>query len=123
MSRAISTVKHAGRQKLVVTQLTLEEEVFSLREVAPEALKQLPELFAESVVDSAIKVLGEATGEALVRCIGDGRLRDPNEVYSRLEHFLLGGSEEMKDAIIEAFKARVHRVYKLTMEVAAKSHP
>ena len=123
MSRAISTVKHAGRQKLVVTQLTLEEEVFSLREVAPEALKQLPELFAESVVDSAIKVLGEATGEALVRCIGDSRLRDPNEVYSRLEHFLLGGSEEMKDAIIEAFKARVHRVYKLTMEVAAKSHP
>lgn len=123
MSRAVSALRHGSRQKHVFTHLTLEEEIFSLREVAPEALRDLPELFAESVVDSAAKVLGEATGEALVRCIGDGRLRDPTEVYSRLESFLMGGSDEMKQAIIATFKGKVHRIYRLTMEVAARSHP
>ena len=120
MSRAVSAMNHFGsRQKPVFSQLTLEEEVFSLREVAPETLKQLPDLFAASVVDSAMKVLGEATGEALIRCIGDSRLKAPVEVYARRDSFLMGGSGEMKKAIVEAFRGRAHRVYKLTMEVAA----
>lgn len=123
MSREVSAMQHGTRQKLVFTHLTLEEEIFSIHEVAPEALRELPELFAESVVDSATRVLGEATGEALIRCIGDSRLKDPTEVYARLESFLMGGSDEMKNAIIAAFKSKVHRVYRLTMEVAARSHP
>ena len=124
MSRVVSATKVGGsRHKPALEQLTLEEEIFSLHEVAPEALRQLPALFAESVVHSATKILGEATGEALVRRIGDSKLRDPIEVYSCLESFLMGGSDEVKDAIIAAFKGRVHRIYKLTMEVAAEGHP
>lgn len=105
--------------RTVPKQLTLEEEVLSLKALAPETLDQLPSLFAESVVASATKVLGETTGEAFIRCIGDGNLKDPSEVYDRLDSFLLGGSSEMKEAIVQAFRSRVHRLYKLTMQVAA----
>ena len=86
--------------------------------LAPSTVSQLPVLFAESVVDSASKVLGEATGEALIRCIGDSKLKDPEMVYSRLDSFLLGGSETMKSAIIKAFRVKVHRLYKITVDVA-----
>jgi len=119
MSREISTIRHGTpHQKQVFTRLTLEEEILSLNEMAPEALAQLPELFAEAVVDSATKVLGEATGEAFIRHIGDRRLKDPNEVYSRLDSFLKEGSDAMKEAIKAAFRHRVHQIYKLTVEVA-----
>ncbi len=121
MSQAVETRK-VGRAQLrrpAVSQLSLEEEVFSLRTLAPETLNQLPTLFAESVVASAARVLGETTGEAFIRCIGDNRLKEPLEVYSRLDSFLLGGSEEMKKAIVQAFRNRVHRLYRLTLEVAA----
>ena len=123
MSHAISALRAGNAHaKFAPRKLTLEEEVFSLRELAPEALSQLPLLFAESVVASATQVLGEATGEALVRCIGDNRLKDPTEVYSRLDSFLMGGSDEMKEAIIQAFRSRVHRLYTLTVDVVARSN-
>jgi hypothetical protein len=77
-------------------------------------------LFAESVVDASSKVLGEATGEALVRCIGDNKLRDPEQVYASLNSFLQGGSDEMRRAIVQSFRVRVHRVYRVTMELAAR---
>ena len=121
MSRMVTAMKHGTPHRQAFTRLTLEEEVFSLQVMAPEALRQLPELFAESVVDSATKVLGEATGEAFLRHIGDRRLSDPTEVYSRLDSYLMEGSEEMKKAIAEAFRRRVHGDYKLTMEVAASN--
>jgi len=109
----------SGRHRFVITRLTLEEEILSLREVVPEALEHLPGLFAESVVDSAARVLGAATGEALVRFIGDSRLKDPAQVYSRLDSFLMGGSDEMKRSIDNEFRRRVHGLYRLAMGVAA----
>lgn len=93
--------------------------MFSLRALAPEVLDQLPLLFAQSVVESATRILGETTGEALVRFIGDSKLRDPGQVYSCLDSFLFGGSDEMKKAIVMTFSDRVHRLYKVTVEVAA----
>jgi hypothetical protein len=120
MSRAVAAMRLGiGRHKPVVTQLTLEEEILSLREVAPEALEQLPELFGGAVVDSATRVLGAATGEALIRCIGDSNLKDPAQVYSRLDSFLMGGSGEMKHSIDQEFRRRVHALYRLAMGVAA----
>jgi hypothetical protein len=122
MSRAISAMKPAsGRHSPVITQLTLEAEILSLNQVAPEILEQLPGLFAEAVVDSATKVLGAATGEALIRCIGDSRLRDPTQVYARLDSFLLGGSDEMKRSIEHEFRRRVHGLYILAMGTVATS--
>jgi len=122
MSRAVSAMKPGSdRHKLVITQLTLEEEIFSLQEVAPGILDHLPRLFAEAVVDSATKVLGTATGEALIRRIGDRRLKDPAQVYSRLDSFLMGGSDEMKHSIDQEFRRRVHGLYKQAMGVVATS--
>ena len=106
--------------------MTLEEEVLSLEQLAPHTLDQLPALFAESVVAVSTKVLGETTGEAFVRCIGDGKLRDPAEVYQRLDSFLLGGSGPIREAIMGEFRNRVHRLYRLTVQVAVDSaakHP
>jgi hypothetical protein len=122
MSRAVSAMKpRSSRNKPIFTQLTLEEEILSLQEVAPETLDHLPRLFAEAVVDSATKVLGAATGEALIRWIGDRRLRDPVQVYSRLDSFLMGGSDEMKHSIDQEFRRRVHGLYRLAMGVVATS--
>ena len=119
MSRVVASSMHkATRPRVNVKPLTLEEEVFSLRTLAPTSLAQLPDLFAKSVVDSASKVLGEETSEALIRCIGDARLRDPDLVYSCLDSFLLGGSEGFKQAIRLTFATRVHRLYKLTLDLA-----
>ncbi len=89
--------------------------------LAPESLSQLPRLFAESVVDAASKTLGESTGEAFIRCIGDSKLRDPDAVYSRLDSFLGSGSSDMKKAIVRTFSSKVHLLHKLTMQVATST--
>ena len=120
MAQAVSETKRLQLQlpKPEDTKLTLEEEIFSLHALQPHILRQLRETFAESVVDSATKVLGESTGEAFIRCIGDEKLRDPEEVYASLDSFLHGGSEEMKHAIVATFTAKVHALYNLTREMA-----
>ena len=100
--------------------LSLEEEILSLHSFAPEVLVQLPRLFAESVVDASSRVLGEATGEALLRCIGDDKLKDPEQVYASLDFFLQSGSDEMRKAIIRSFHTRVNGLYKITMDFAAR---
>ena len=110
-----------GSGKPAFTQMTLEEEVLSLKELAPYTLDQLPALFAESVVAVSTKVLGETTGEAFIRCIGDSKLSDPAEVYQKLDSFLLGGAGPIKEAIMEEFRNRVHRLYRLTVQVAVDS--
>jgi hypothetical protein len=124
LEREITATKQRSAQRPrsghSTTVLTLEEEIFSLHSFAPEILAQLPRLFAESVVDASSKVVGDATGEALVRCIGDDRLRDPEQVYASLDSFLQGGSDEMRRAIVQSFSARVHRLYRITMELAAR---
>ena len=100
--------------------LSLEEEILCLDSFAPEVLVQLPQLFAESVVDASSRVLGEATGEALLRCIGDARLRNPEQVYASLDSFLQSGSDEMRNAIIQSFHSRVNGLYRITMDLAAR---
>jgi len=95
--------------------LTLEAEIRSLHSLAPESVAQLPTLFAESVVKSCSSILGESSGEALVRRIGDQSLRSPDYAFSRIDSLLLGGSETLKKSIRGSFRARVHRLYRITM--------
>jgi hypothetical protein len=85
--------------------------------MAPRTVSQLPSLFAESVVKSCSNVLGESTGEALVRRIGDTRLVNPDEAYGKIDSLLLGGSESLKRSIRASFRAKVHRLYKHAMTI------
>ena len=99
--------------------LSLEAEIRSLYSLAPSQAAQLPTLFADSVVKSCNRVLGDNSGEALVRRVGDHRLTDPAEVYSKIDSLLLGGAEALKKAIRRSFRADVHRLYMVTMELKA----
>lgn len=100
--------------------LSLEAEIRSLFSVCPESVEQLPSLFAESVVESCFGVAGTSGGEALVRRIGDKRLRDPESVYEKTDALLLGGSATLKRSIEQRFRNKVHRLYKISMSFEAK---
>jgi hypothetical protein len=113
--------RHTQLGTTAQSRLSLEEEILSLKTLYPETMAELPAIFAECVVDSASSILGEATGEALVRHIGDAKLRDPEAVYASLDSFLQGGSGDMRGAIVQAFRMKVHGVYKLTMKIAQDS--
>ena len=97
--------------------LSLEAEIRSLNMLAPETLSQLPTLFAESVVKSCSNALGESSGEALVRRIGDERLGDPGSAFKKIDSMLKGGSDDLKKSIRLSFRARVHRLYKSSITV------
>jgi hypothetical protein len=100
--------------------LTLEEEIRSLHVLLPESVSQLPVLFAESVAKSCTGILGEGSGEALVRRIGDENLMDPDESCGRIDSFLTGGSGILKEAISRGFRMRVHRLYRMAMNLEAR---
>ena len=87
----------------------------------PEAVAQLPMLFAESVAKSCTSVLGEDAGEALVRRIGDHNLMVPDRAYGKIDAFLSGGSDMLKETIRQNFRDRVHRLYRIAMNVEARS--
>ena len=121
MSKAVaSTARSATFERVSgFTGLTLEAEIRSLYSLAPDSLEQLPTLFSESVVKSCGSVLGEASGEALVRRIGDRRLKSPEMVYGRVDSLLLGGSGDIKRVIKRAFRSKVHGLYRLVMKIQA----
>ena len=101
--------------------MTIEEEIRSLHALLPEAVAQLPMLFAESVAKSCTSVLGEGAGEALVRRIGDHNLMVPDRAYGKIDAFLSGGSDMLKETIRQSFRDRVHRLYRIAMNVEARS--
>ena len=97
-----------------------EAEIRSLYSLAPENVRQLPTLFAESVVESCSTIVGASSGEALVRSIGDERLRSPEITFRRIDMVLGGGSQELKKAIKLRFRSKVHRLYRISMSLEAK---
>jgi hypothetical protein len=123
---AMSWTVTASRRKSVTgpvrvfSGLTLEAEILSLYSLAPDTVEQLPALFSESVVKSCTSVLGEASGEALVRRIGDSRLQSPYQVYTRIDSFLSKGADILKEAIRNGFRERVHRLYRVVMNLEAR---
>src|SRR5215831_17851196 len=120
----MSTVMTASVQKRAMRHIsgliaeTMEEEIFALNSIEPKLTKQLPSIFADSVVRSASSILGEATGEALIRRIGEDKLKNPASVYQSLDEFLQGGADFLKGAIREEFRVRVHKLYRMTLELA-----
>jgi hypothetical protein len=102
-------------------RLSTEVEIISLQTLAPGTLSRLPQVFAESVIDSAMRVLGESTGEAFIRWIGDGNLSDPDRVYSRMNTFSQVGLGEMKKVIQKTFSSKVHSIYKLAVDLAREN--
>lgn len=102
--------------------MTIEEEIRSLNALLPEAVAQLPVLFAKSVANSCTSVLGEGPGEALVRRIGDHNLMIPAQAYGRIDTFLSTGSDMLKETIRQNFRDGVHRLYKIAMNVESKNH-
>jgi hypothetical protein len=88
--------------------------------MAPENAIQLPRLFAESVVEACSTVAGTASGEALVRRIGDERILMPAETFRRIDALLGGGSDTLKRTIQTKFRSKVHRLYKISMSLEAK---
>ena len=100
--------------------MTLEEEIRSLHALLPESMSQLPPLFAESVSKSCASVLGEGPGEALVRRIGEENLLVPDRAFGRVDAFLSGGSDMLKEAIRQGFRERVHRLYRMAMNIEGR---
>ena len=89
--------------------------------MAPENLKELSTLFANAVVESCTSLAGVSTGEALLRRIGDEKLHDPQEVYTRIDSLLHGGSETLKMTIEHKFRIKVHRLYRMSMNFEARN--
>ena len=100
--------------------LSHEAEIRSLYSLAPENMKQLSKLFAESVIESCSTIAGASSGEALVRRIGDERILTPREAYRRIDALLGGGSDTLKRAIELKFRSKVHRLYRISMSFEAK---
>jgi len=120
MASTLSTTvqrKAAGRITQLIGQ-TLEEEIFTINSAAPALIPRLPSLFSESVVDSITEILGDSAGEALLRSIGDENLHDPDCVYDALDEVCKDGGEFLKAAVREEFRVKVHKLYKLTLDMA-----
>ena len=101
-------------------RLSPEAEIRSICSIAPENIKQLSRLFAESVIESCSAIAGTSSGEALVRRIGDKRLLSPGEAFGQIDVLLGGGSNTLKRAIELKFRSKVHRLYRISMSLEAK---
>ena len=101
--------------------MSLEAEIRSLCTLEPENVRQLPLLFADSVVESCTTIAGMSTGEALIRRIGDGMLQDPEEVYGRIDTLLQGGSSTLRKAIEQRFRSKVHRLYRVSINLESRA--
>lgn len=118
MAAAMSTElqkKAVSRISKLIEQ-TLEEEILTVNSLAPEMVARLPSLFSDSVIDSITNILGENSGEALIRNIGEESLMSPTETYESLDSVFHGGSEILKAAIREDFRVRVHRLYGIALD-------
>lgn len=122
-SSTMSVVMSEALQKKAVSHMsdligqTMEEEIFSLNSLVPDLMEQLPVIFSESVINSVTSILGDATAEALIRHIGEDKLGSPAKVYESLDSFLQGGSGVLKGAILEEFRVKVHKLFKMTMDL------
>ena len=113
---AASQKKAADRISELISQ-TLDEEILTVASLAPDMITRLPLLFSDSVVDSVTDILGENSGEALVRSIGEKSLRSPEKTYESLDTLLHNGSEVIKAAIREDFRVRLHRLYIMILDL------
>ena len=115
-----SGVKSIPHRISIFIGMSLEAEIRSLYGLSPESMNQLATLFSESVVESCSAVAGVSSGEALVRRIGDERLRDPESAFKRIDELLGGGSDTLKRVIDVRFRSKVRRLYRMSINLEAK---
>lgn len=87
---------------------TIEEELLALQALAPDMLEDLRSLFKEAVTNSLANILGENEARALVMLIGGTDFGSPSRVYAALDSIFHEGSQILKGAIVEEFRAHVH---------------
>ena len=87
---------------------TLEEELFTLRALAPDMIEDLPSVFKEAVTDSLTSILGEDKARAFLMLIAETEFASPSIVFGALDSILHEGSQILKDAIVKEFRANVH---------------
>ncbi|HZW85440.1 MAG TPA: hypothetical protein VFE91_06025 [Nitrososphaerales archaeon] len=115
MSEALQ--KRAVRHMSELIGQTMEEEIFSLNSLVPDLMEQLPAIFSESVINSVTSIMGDATGETLIRYIGEEKLRSPTKVYESLDTYLQGGAGVLKGAILEEFRVKIHKLFRMTVDL------
>ena len=91
---------------------TLEADLFTLQGLAPDRLEELNSLFKKAVTDCLANLLDENEASALVILMGEANFETPQKAYETLDSILQGGSQILKSAIVEEFRASVHLLLK-----------
>ena len=104
-------------------KLTTEEVLFTLNVLDPYLAEDVHSLFSEAVTDSLANVLEESGARALMRLIGKPDFESPSEVYEVLDSILHEGSEVLKTAIVEEFRANLQLLWeKLERDLTADAN-
>jgi hypothetical protein len=91
---------------------TLEEELLTLQALAPDIIEDLRPLFKEAVINSLTHILGENGAKAVVRLTAGTNFESPNEVFAALDLIFQEGTQFLRHAIVEEFRANLHRLLK-----------
>jgi len=102
---------------------TVEEELLELEALIPDIAEVWNPLFKEAVTDSIANLLDENEARALVILISSSGFESPAEVYEELDSILCSGSEIVKGAIFEEFRAKVHLLLEKVKKVMPASEP
>lgn len=86
----------------------LEEEVFTLRTLAPEVIDRLPEIFEVAADDALENILGESGAAAVKVYIGKDNFRSPASLFEGLESLFHEGTEVLEKAITHEFSLKLH---------------
>jgi len=76
--------------------------------------EDLHSLFIEAVTDSLVRILGANEARALVRQLAGTDFESPCTVFEALDSILHGGSQILRDAIVEEFRVNVHLLLEKT---------
>jgi hypothetical protein len=100
---------------------TIEEDLLSLQALTPDMAEDLHSLFKEAVTDSLASILGQNEARALVKQIAGTDFESPYSVFGALDSILHGGSQILRDAIVEEFRVNVHLLLEKTERKVTQS--
>jgi hypothetical protein len=93
---------------------TIEEDLLALQILAPDMAEDLHSLFKEAVTDSFANILGQKEARTLMRLMARTNFESPYMVFGALDSILHGGSQILRDAIVEEFRVNVHLLLEKT---------
>ena len=86
----------------------MEEELLTLHALAPDMIEDLHPLFKEAVIDSLASILGENGARAVVILTAETDFESPSGVFAALDSIFQEGSQFLRRAIVEKFRANLH---------------